>query len=128
MHAACVAALDASLPLIKEGANGRDVHRAACAVLVEQGFGTTTKGFEGDADGPRMNHSLGHGVGLEIHEAPYLRDLDYPLVAGDVVTVEPGLYLTGFGGLRVEDTGIVTSDGFKNFTMLTRSLDPRAYL
>ena len=128
MHAACCEALDASIQLLKESVNGRDVHRAACRILVERGYGTTTEGFEGDLGRPRMNHSLGHGVGLELHEPPYLRDLEYPLVTGDVVTVEPGLYLAGFGGLRVEDTGMVTKDGFKNFTTLTRSLEPEAYL
>jgi Xaa-Pro aminopeptidase len=128
MHAACCEALDAAIAMLKEGVNGRDVHRAACQILLERGYGTTTEGFEGDPARPRMNHSLGHGVGLEIHEAPYLRDLDYALVGGDVVTVEPGLYLAGLGGLRVEDTGTVTRDGFKNFTTLTRSLDPQAYL
>jgi Xaa-Pro aminopeptidase len=75
-----------------------------------------------------MNHSTGHGVGLEVHEAPALRDLDYPLEAGDVVTVEPGLYQLGLGGVRVEDTGMVTADGFRNFTSLPRSLDPQDYL
>jgi len=128
MHEACCEALDAALALLKEDANGRDAHRAACQVLVDRGYGSTTKGFEGDPGRPRMNHSLGHGVGLEVHEAPYLRDLDYPLVSGDVVTVEPGLYLAGFGGMRVEDSGMVTKTGFKNFTTLTRSLDPKAYL
>jgi Xaa-Pro aminopeptidase len=47
---------------------------------------------------------------------------------GDVITVEPGLYLIGLGGVRIEDTGMVTKEGFKNFTTLTRSLDPRDYL
>jgi Xaa-Pro aminopeptidase len=75
-----------------------------------------------------MIHSTGHGVGLEVHEAPYLRDFEYPLVDGDVVTVEPGLYLEGLGGVRVEDTGMVTAGGFENFSSLPRSLDPRAYL
>jgi Xaa-Pro aminopeptidase len=128
MHAACCEALDAALLLLKAGVNGKDVHRAACRILLDCGYGATSEGFEGEPGRPRMNHSLGHGVGLEIHEAPYLRDLDYPLVPGDVVTVEPGLYLAGFGGLRVEDTGMVTRDGFKNFTALTRSLEPKAYL
>ena len=75
-----------------------------------------------------MNHSTGHGVGLEVHEAPQLRDLDYPLQSGDVVTVEPGLYLSGLGGVRVEDTGMVTERGFENFTTLPNSLDPADYL
>jgi Xaa-Pro aminopeptidase len=104
------------------------VHRTACRVLVEAGFGTYTRGFEGNLEGPRMSHSTGHGVGLEVHEAPNLRDLEYPLVAGDVVTVEPGLYLGGLGGVRVEDSGLVTADGFRNFTALTRSLRLADYL
>jgi Xaa-Pro aminopeptidase len=128
MWEASNAALEAALAMIKAGVNGRDVHLAACRVLVEHGFGTYTEGFEGNLDGPRMSHSLGHGVGLDVHEAPQLRDLDYPLLAGDVVTVEPGLYLAGLGGVRVEDTGLVTPEGFRNFTTLPKSLDPRAYL
>jgi Xaa-Pro aminopeptidase len=75
-----------------------------------------------------MIHSTGHGVGLDVHELPNLRPTDVPLEEGDVVTVEPGLYLMGLGGVRIEDTGMVTKDGFKNFTSLTRSLDPRDYL
>lgn len=128
MHEACLAALEWAAGQIKAGADGRAVHRGACQVLVDQGFGTFTRGLEGNLEGPRMNHSLGHGVGLGVHEPPSLRDLDYPLQAGDVVTIEPGLYLQGLGGVRVEDTGLVTAEGFRNFTTLPRSLDPRAYL
>jgi Xaa-Pro aminopeptidase len=76
-----------------------------------------------------MNHSTGHGVGLDVHEEPALRGPDEnTLQEGDVVTVEPGLYLLGLGGVRIEDTGMVTKGGFNNFTTLTRSLDPRDYL
>jgi len=128
MHEVCVEALDRAIGLLADGANGRDVHHAVCACLVERGYGTTTPGFEGDPAGPRMTHSTGHGVGLEVHEAPQLRHLDYPLRTGDVVTVEPGLYQLGMGGVRVEDTGIVTADGFRNFTSLPRSLAPEDYL
>jgi Xaa-Pro aminopeptidase len=128
MYDASESALDAAIRVLRAGVDGREVHRMACRVLVDRGYGTTTKGFEGNRDGPRMNHSTGHGVGLDVHEAPYLRDVEYPLVAGDVVTVEPGLYQEGLGGVRVEDTGMVTADGFDNFTSLPRSLDPRAYL
>jgi Xaa-Pro aminopeptidase len=100
-----------------------------CQVLVDRGFGTTTNGYEGPEGGPKMNHSTGHGVGLEVHEDPGLRASESrPLAEGDVVTVEPGLYLMGLGGVRIEDTGMVTKDGFQNFTSLTRSLDPRDYL
>ena len=129
MHAAVLQALDAGIESIKAGVPGRDVHHAVCQVLVDRGFGTTTKGYEGPDGGPKMNHSTGHGVGLDVHEEPALRGPnDEPLLDGDVVTVEPGLYLLGLGGVRVEDTGIVTANGFKNFTTLTRSLDPRDYL
>jgi Xaa-Pro aminopeptidase len=129
MHAATLQALDAGIESIRAGASGRDVHHSVCHVLVDRGYGTTTKGFEGASAGPKMTHSTGHGVGLEVHEDPLLRGPEEEaLLAGDVVTVEPGLYLMGLGGVRVEDTGMVTKDGFKNFTTLTRSLDPRDYL
>ena len=129
MHAAGLQALDAGIESIKAGVPGRDVHHAVCQVLVDRGFGTTTKGYEGPEGGPKMNHSTGHGVGLDVHEQPALRGPnDEPLLEGDVVTVEPGLYLLGLGGVRVEDTGMVTAGGFANFTTLTRSLDPRDYL
>ncbi len=128
MYEACLAAREAAIALIRPGANGREVHRAACQVLVERGFGTFTKGLEGNQEGPVMTHSLGHGIGLSVHEAPSLRDLDYLLAEGDVVTIEPGLYLPGMGGVRVEDAGLVSHDGFKTFTSLPHSLDPRAYL
>jgi Xaa-Pro aminopeptidase len=129
MHAAVLQALDAGIESISAGVRGEDVHFGVCQVLVDRGFGTTTEGFEGPEGVARMNHSTGHGVGLEIHEEPSLRAVaEEPLEEGDVVTVEPGLYLLGFGGVRIEDTGMVTSHGFKNFATLTRSLDPRDYL
>src|SRR6202140_2186695 len=104
-------------------------YHGVCHVLVDRGYGTTTKGFEGVDAGAKMNHSTGHGVGLDVHEEPTLRGPDENILReGDVVTVEPGLYLLGLGGVRIEDTGMVTKDGFKNFTTLTRSLDPRDYL
>lgn len=129
MHAAALQALDAGIESIRAGVTGRDVHNAVCQVLVDRGFGTTTKGFEGPDGVAAMNHSTGHGVGLDVHEEPSLRGPNQEgLREGDVVTVEPGLYQLGLGGVRIEDTGIVTRDGFLNFTTLTRSLDPRDYL
>jgi Xaa-Pro aminopeptidase len=129
MHASALQALDAGIESIRAGVSGRDVHHAVCQVLVDRGYGTTTKGYEGPEGGPKMNHSTGHGVGLDVHEEPSLRGPnEEPLLEGDVVTVEPGLYLLGLGGVRIEDTGMVTSNGFANFTSLTRSLDPKDYL
>jgi Xaa-Pro aminopeptidase len=129
MHAAVLQALDAGIESIRAGVSGHDVHHTVCQVLVDRGYGSTTKGYEGPDGGPKMNHSTGHGVGLDVHEEPGLRGPnDEPLLEGDVVTVEPGLYLLGLGGVRIEDTGMVTGDGFENFTSLTRSLDPKDYL
>ena len=129
MHAAVVQALDAGAESIAAGVPGKEPHFNVCQVLVDRGFGTTTKGYEGPEGVARMNHGTGHGVGLAVHEEPSLRaTTEAPLEEGDVVTVEPGLYLLGLGGVRVEDTGMVTARGFENFTTLTRSLDPKDYL
>jgi Xaa-Pro aminopeptidase len=129
MHAAVLQALDAGIESIRAGVASRDVHNTVCQVLVDRGYGTTTKGFEGPEGAAKMNHSTGHGVGLDVHEEPSLRGpSEEPLAEGDVVTVEPGLYLLGLGGVRIEDTGMVTSNGFTNFTSITRSLDPKDYL
>ena len=129
MHAATLQALDASIESIRAGVPAGDVHDTAAAVLVDRGFGTTTKGFEGLGGVPFMNHSVGHGVGMEVHEEPAVRHINRePLAPGDVITVEPGLYKLGLGGVRIEDTGMVTEGGFENFTTLTRSLDPNDYL
>lgn len=129
MHAAVLQALDVGIESVAPGVPARDVHHGVCQVLVDRGYGTTTPGYEGNGDGPKMNHSTGHGIGLDVHEEPKVRASEKaPLQEGDVITVEPGLYLMGLGGVRIEDTGMVTKDGFKNFTTLTRSLDPRDYL
>ena len=74
--------------------------------------------------GDAFSHSLGHGVGLYIHESPSLspRNNASVLVPGNVVTVEPGIYLTGKYGCRIEDMGAVTADGFDNFTKSTKEL------
>lgn len=128
MHQACVEALEVGLGGVAAGADGGEVHRATCRRLVDRGFGTSTPGLEGSAVGPRMIHSTGHGVGLEVHEGPPLRNLSFELAPRDVVTVEPGLYQAGVGGVRVEDLVVVAAGGFDNLTHLPRSLDPADYL
>ena len=128
MHEVVLQALDAAIATIRPGVSGREVNEEVCRVLKEGGFGAAYKGFEAPEGTPMMIHSTGHGVGLDVHELPNLRPTDVPLEEGDVVTVEPGLYLEGLGGVRVEDTGIVTATGFRNFTAINRSLDPRAYM
>ena len=128
MHQVVLQALDAAIAMIRPGVTGRAVNDEVCRVLKEGGFGAAYKGFEPPAGMPSMIHSTGHGVGLDVHELPNLRPTDVPLEAGDVVTVEPGLYLEGLGGVRVEDSGIVTAGGYRNFTSINRGLDPRAYM
>jgi Xaa-Pro aminopeptidase len=66
-------------------------------------------------------HSIGHGVGLEVHERPWMGLRSEPLVEGDVVAIEPGLYFKGMGGVRLEDTVLVTEEGHEHFT------DPLSY-
>jgi Xaa-Pro aminopeptidase len=69
-------------------------------------------------------HSLGHGVGLDVHELPSLGRLGTELVAGDVLAVEPGLYRKGFGGCRLEDLVLVTDDGCEVLTDFPYELGP----
>jgi Xaa-Pro aminopeptidase len=128
MHEVVVKALDAAIAMIRPGITGRAVNDEVCRVLKEGGFGAAYKGYEAPEGTPMMIHSTGHGVGLDVHELPNLRPTDVPLEEGDVVTVEPGLYLEGLGGVRVEDSGIVTAHGFRNFTAINRGLDPRSYM
>lgn len=129
MHAAVLQAIDAGVEAIAEGVRGSEVNATVCQVLVDRGYGASTAGFAPPKGVAFMNHSTGHGVGLDVHEKPELRGPSTDvLAAGDVVTVEPGLYKLDLGGVRIEDTGMVTASGFRNFTTLTRSLDPKDYL
>ncbi len=101
-----------SLDLIRAGAVARDVDRAARELIEEAGFG----GYFG--------HGLGHGVGLAVHEAPRLSPRDSTVLKeGMVVTVEPGIYLPGRGGVRLEETVVVESQGARILTGCDRFYD-----
>ncbi len=101
------AAQKTALTVIRAGVTVKRVHETAQRVLREHGFETTVKNGWGEG----FIHSTGHGIGLDIHEAPSLNLTSTRLLAGDVVTVEPGLYYKKWGGVRFEDTVVVTRTG-----------------
>ena len=84
------------------------------------------RGFEPRTEGGRsvgFIHSTGHGVGLEIHEAPGVSTNDTRLRAGHVITIEPGLYYPDIGGIRIEDTVLITRDGWRYFVPCEKKLE-----
>lgn len=96
---------------LKPGVTGKAMHELAERVLADGGYAG------------KMGHSLGHGVGIDIHELPVLSPRnESALAAGNVVTVEPGVYLPGEFGMRLEDCGVITADGFEVFTQSTHDL------
>jgi Xaa-Pro aminopeptidase len=98
---------------IRAGVPGSEVHQSVVELFKEQGYESTTTGFV---------HNLGHGVGLQVHELPTLGPSGLTLKAGNVITIEPGLYYPGIGGVRLEDLGAVTTRGFSNFTSFPKEL------
>jgi Xaa-Pro aminopeptidase len=118
-------ALETAIGDIKSGVEGREVFLGTCRFFQEHGYRTPMSKEPGEVLEDGFIHGLGHGVGLEVHEEPGMgmasRD---PLVAGDVVTVEPGLYNPGFGGCRLEDLLLVTENGAENLTDYPYDLTP----
>jgi Xaa-Pro aminopeptidase len=110
-----------ALASVRAGARGVSIHQGVIDRFMALGFETRmTKGVpEG------FIHGTGHGVGLEIHEAPSVGLGGAILRAGQVVTVEPGLYYTGVGGIRIEDTVVVTRDGFEFLATCPKQLTIR---
>ena len=121
MHRAVCRAKQAGVAAIQAGVTGEDVHRATIEVIKAEGFEV---GLVENAPATRcaMVHGTGHGVGLDVHEPPLLDFKGPPLLIGDVVTVEPGLYRGDTGGVRVEDLVVVTAAGCENFNRLPEGL------
>jgi Xaa-Pro aminopeptidase len=116
VHRLVLDAQERALEMVRPGVRARDVDRAAREVIEKAGYGGA------------FGHGLGHGVGLEVHERPYVGKASHDVIEeGMVFTNEPGIYLPGVGGVRVEDMLLVKGDGAELLTTLPRGLDPADY-
>ena len=119
MYALVAQAQDLAFAKLRAGVNGQDVHQAIRKLFDRDGF--TTGRRNGRMQG--FFHWTGHGLGLEIHESPRMSAVDATLKAGHVVTVEPGLYYPGVGGVRLEDVAVVGERGARNLTTFPKFLE-----
>jgi Xaa-Pro aminopeptidase len=127
-HRLCKQALDRAIAEIADGADGRAIFDGTCDIFEDAGEPTQRTKAPGQTLEDGFFHGLGHGVGLEVHEQPGMgrasKGTPGTLRAGDVVTVEPGLYRQGYGGVRLEDLVLVTADGAENLTQYPYDLAP----
>jgi Xaa-Pro aminopeptidase len=121
-HAAVVEAKQAAITATRAGVTGEQVHAATAKVIEAHGY---AMGFPTDGHPFTMPHGTGHGIGLDCHEPPLLDKGGPALVVGDALTIEPGLYQVGVGGVRIEDLVVVTEDGCENLNTLQEGLDWR---
>jgi len=104
---------------LRDGAEGKAIHAEIQRLFESRGFRTGVQ--RGRMQG--FFHGTGHGLGLQIHEPPSISTRDSTLRAGHVVTVEPGLYYLGLGGVRIEDVALVTRSGSRNLTRVPKVLE-----
>ena len=123
-HRLCKEALDLTTAAAKPGVNGRALMQIACDLFAEHGYPTQLTKKPGEVLDSGFFHGLGHGVGLEVHERPRLSVTGDDLVPGDVITLEPGLYRAGYGGVRLEDILLVTDKGAEVVTQYPYDLEP----
>ena len=124
-HRLCKEALDRAISEIKDGADGRAIFDGTCEIFEAAGEPTQRTKEVGKTLANGFFHGLGHGVGLEVHEQPGMGLASkLPLKTGDVVTVEPGCYRQGYGGVRLEDLVLVTASGAENLTQYPYDLEP----
>jgi len=105
--------------MISNGVDGMQIHKAITAHFGKRGY--PTKMVRGKQTG--FFHGTGHGVGMDIHESPRISTKSDVLQTGQVVTVEPGLYYPGLGGVRIEDMVVVRDNGCDNLTRHKRQLE-----
>ena len=111
VHAVVLRAQERAIRAVRPGVKAEDVDTAARAEIADAGFGDY------------FGHGLGHGIGLQVHEAPALRPRSQTVLEpGMVFTIEPGIYLPGWGGVRIEDDVLVTPDGYEMMTSVNREL------
>jgi Xaa-Pro aminopeptidase len=123
-HRLCKDALDRTTEAVRPGVNGRDLMQIACDIFAAAGYPTQLTKKPGEVLDSGFFHGLGHGVGLQVHERPRLSVVGDDLVPGDVITLEPGLYRAGYGGVRLEDILLVTDDGAEVVTHYPYDLEP----
>jgi Xaa-Pro aminopeptidase len=119
LYDAVLAGQTRAFELVRAGVDGATVHGEVQGVFDARGYAT------GEVNGRMQGffHGTGHGLGLEIHELPRVSRLPGVLQAGNVVTVEPGLYYPGVGGVRIEDVVVVTEAGCSNLTTFPKQLE-----
>lgn len=116
---------DRTLAAIRPGIATAELHRISCQPMIDAGQPTQLTKKPGESLVEGYFHSLGHGVGLEVHEPPSLNQTPGTLVEGDVIAIEPGCYRQGFGGVRLESLVLVTKDGGKLLADYPYELTPQ---